>query len=175
MKKTIILFLCCLIGYQGYPQKNTFTASLSDSEMTGSIQWTEQQIIDILKKGELLFCKYDLFLERNDTTFYIKNMELPLTKDSFFDSAYIESSISYGENQENQMYCSYLIMNDKWGNSLELTEYELAYLPKLAEYLDEKIQKTPVKDCETYVPLDWKYASRYSGEFFLLIKKDIKI
>ena len=155
MKKTIILFLCCLIGYQGYPQKNQFTTSSFGSQITDTIEWTEQQIIDILKMGEVLFCKYDIFLERNDTTFYIKNMELPLTKDSFFDSAYIESSISYGESQQEQnIHCSYLIMNDKWGNSLELTEYELASLPKLTEYLDEKIQETPVKDCEGYVPLD---------------------
>lgn len=154
MKKTIILFLCCLIGYQGYPQKNQGISSF-DPQMTDTIQWSEEQIIDILKRGEVLFCKYDLFLERNDTTFYIKNMELPLSKDLFFDSAYIESSIGYGEReQEQNIRCNYLIMNDKWGNSLELTEYELSYLPKLAEYLDGKIQKTPVKDCEIYVPLD---------------------
>lgn len=166
MKKTIILFLCCLIGYQGCPQKNQITAVQSNDT---SIEWTEQEIIDILKKGDAsLFCKYDLFLERNDTSFYIKNMELLLPNDLFFDSAYIESSITYGESKKDQkdMHCSYLIMNDKWGNALELTEDELAYLPKLAKYLDVKVQKTPLNECNEYLPLDWKYASRYSGEFF---------
>ncbi|HMS91244.1 MAG TPA: hypothetical protein PKC87_03435 [Candidatus Absconditabacterales bacterium] len=149
MKKIIIIFLCCLIGYQGYPQ-NTDVLSYATI-----IEWTEQEIINILKEGEVLFCKYDLFLERNDTTFYIKNMELPLSKDLFFDSAYLESSISYGEDeQEGNLRCSYLIMNDRWGNQLEITEDQLVHLPILAEYLNNKIKNTSTKECDHYVPLD---------------------
>lgn len=160
MKKTIIvLFLCCIIGYQGYPQNKPVTLSAFYPQTPDTIELTEQQIIDIIKSGEALFCKIDMFVERNDTDFCIKNMEILFPKNSVFDAVYLESSVFYGESEEDQIniHCDYLIINVKNCKQWEITEEELASLPKLSKYLDKKIKKTPLKPCkQVYLPLDWK-------------------
>lgn len=157
--KNVITILCVLImGYQGYSQTSKLTISAFYPQIADTIEWAEEEIIAILEKSDpALFCKVDLFLERNDTSFYIKNMDFPLLHDSIFDSVYMESSIFYGEKRKHQrnIHCDYLIINDKWGNQLELTEDALASLPKLSKYLDKKVKKTRLKKCKQgYMPLD---------------------
>lgn len=152
--KLIILVILLLVSYQGYAPNQPIRF---ETKSRNEIKWNEQQIINILEKGEVLFCKYDLFLERNDTTFYVKNMELPIIKDVYFTSAYIESSILYSKSKKDQkdIHCTYLIMNDKWGNILEVMEDEIVCLPKLSKYLDNKIKHTQPKEClQGYIPLD---------------------
>lgn len=158
MKKIITIFCVLIMGYQGYCQKNNLSTSAFYPEIADTITWTEEEIIAILDKSDpALFCKIDLFLERNDTSFYVKNMDFPLGKDSVFDSVYIESSIVFSKKrrQQKNIHCDYIIINDRWGSQLELTEDALASLPKLSKYLDKKIKKTRLKECKKgYVPLD---------------------
>ena len=143
------------MGYQGYSQKDNLTIMAFYPEVPDTFEWSEQQIIDILKKGDISFCKLDMFLERHDTLFYIKDMEFPLSKDSIFDSVYMESSIFYGEHRRNwkNIHCTYLVIEDKFGSQLELTEDALVNLPTLSKYLDKKIRKTHLKKCKNCEPL----------------------
>jgi hypothetical protein len=157
--KKIITVLCVLtLGYQGYSQTSSLTILAFYPQIADTIEWTEEEIIAIIDKSEpALFCKIDLFLEKGDTSFYVKNMDFPLLHDSIFDSVYMESSIFYGEKKKHRkkIHCHYLIVNDKWGNQLELTEDALVSLPKLSKYLDKKVKKTRLKECKQgYVPLD---------------------
>jgi len=83
-------------------------------------------------------------------------MEIVLKNDSVFESAYLVSSIFYGKEKKNQqnIQCVYVIINDRFGSTLELTPDALDYLPKLSRYLDKKIRKTHKKECKEYVFLD---------------------
>ena len=150
MKKLLVLFFYCLGVYQGYAQTNARTILAFYPQVPDTFEWSEQQIIDILKNGDISFCKLDMFLERHDTTFYIKDMELPISQDSIFDSVYMESSIFYGERRKDQkhIHCTYIVIEDKFGGQLELTEDALAHLPGLSKYLDKKIRKTHLKECK---------------------------
>lgn len=154
MRNILLVLLFCIVGYQGYSQKNSLT--IAEFYPPDTFDWTEEQIIDILDKGDILFCKIDLFLEKNDTMFYVKNMEI-VCKDSIFVAAYLESSIFYDEDKKDQqkMNCDYVIINDRFGNQLELTPDALLCLPKLSKYLSVKVKNTHLKECkEGYIFLD---------------------
>jgi len=151
MKKIIIILCVLIVEYQGYSQIET-----KKTGFYAHIPYLEKQIISILKKGEIVFSKNDMFLERNDTSFYVKNIEF-LLQDSIFKSAYLESTVFYGEGKKDQknMHWDCLIINDRWGNQMEVIADNLIYLPKLSKYLDRKLKKTPLKECdEKYLLLE---------------------
>ncbi len=138
MKKLLFVFIIlCLLGYSGYSQKGNLTSD--------TLEWTEEQIITILEKGGISFCKLDLFLEGNDTISYIKDMEI-LLEDSIFGAAYLESSVFHGIDGDKFANCTYFIMEDWFGSQLELTKDDLVYLPKLSKYLDRKVKETKLKE-----------------------------
>lgn len=155
MRKVVFIVLLVLLGYQGYSQSKSLSIMAFYPQVPDTFEWTENQIIDILEKGEVLFCKLDFFMERGDSNFYVKNMEIPLA-DSIFDTAYLESSIFYGPKKKDQkgIRCTYVIINDKFGSQLEITEDALQQLPKLSKYLDDKIRKTHFKEAKGYTFLD---------------------
>ncbi|MEI6774859.1 MAG: hypothetical protein WCL18_09115 [bacterium] len=157
MKKTIIIILCYLAGYQGYAQNKSVTLLAFYPKVPDTLEWTEQEIIDIIEEGKTLYCKIDMFVERNDTNFYAKNMEILFPENSVFDAVYLESSVFYGSSKKDQinMHCDYLIINIKNSKQWEITEEEVASLAKLSKYLDEKIKKEKLKECdEKHSPLD---------------------
>lgn len=152
MKHILGTIFLCFLGYISYTQ----TIKAFYPEESRIYEWSESEIIAILRTGNIMFCKYDNLFEKNDTSFSIKNMEIEIPNHQIFESAYLESSICYNKRHRNQkkLRCVYLIINDKFGNELELTEDELQTLPWISMYLDEKIRKTRVKECEEYIPLD---------------------
>lgn len=155
MRKVVCIVLLSVLGYLGYSQDKQLSIMAFYPQVPDTFEWTENQIIDILEKGDVLFCKLDFFMERGDSNFYVKNMEIPLV-DSIFDTAYLESSIFYGPKKKDQkgMRCAYIIINDKFGSQLEITEEALRHLPKLSNYLNDKIRKTRFKESKGYTFLD---------------------
>ncbi|MEI6672646.1 MAG: hypothetical protein WCL02_04915 [bacterium] len=149
MKKLWILSLWCILSYQSYSQKEVRPV-LNQEESS------EQKMINAIKKGKVLFCRIELLTQKNDTNFYIKNIEIPLSKDINFDGVYIESSVFYNESKQAQkdIHCELLIINDKNGRVWEFTKDILDRLPELAKYLDKKLQETKEKECNKFVPLD---------------------
>lgn len=163
MKKLWILSFWCILSYQSYSQKEV-------KPILNQEESSEQKMINAIKKGKVLFCRIELLTERNDTNFYIKNIEIPLSKDINFDGVYIESSVFYNESKQAQkdIHCELLIINDKNGRVWEFTKDILDKLPELAKYLDKKLQETKEKEYNKFVPLDWLLStSQFSEEFFL--------
>lgn len=154
MKNVVIVLVMCLMVYQGYAQQKSHIVPIFYPQMSDTIEWTEYDIINILKKGKILFCKLDDYADVKNPNAYEKNIEIMLENDSIFYSAYLESCIFYNKKNKKNVICEYLIINDRFGNKLELTPDALVYLPILSEYLNKKIRKTHTKECKDYVFLD---------------------
>lgn len=156
MKHTLSIFFLCFWGYTIYAQKDNLTINAFYPQIPASFEWSEGDIIAILETGNVLFCKLDYLFERNDTSFYIKNMEIIITNHPVFESAYLESSVCYSKRfrHHKQIQCVYFIINDKFGSQIELTENELRTLPWIEKYLDRKIQKTHMKEYKESVFLE---------------------
>ena len=141
--KKLLLLLLLLVGYQGYTQ----TVLSFYPPVKNSIEWTQEEIIQILKKGKISFCKIDELTEKNNTMFYVKNMEFNTSKDSIFDSAYLESSVFFSKKKKNQkrIHCVYFVIDGKLGGQLEISEKDFVNYPFLSKYLDKKLRKTRLK------------------------------
>ena len=156
----VVMVLVVCMGYQGYAQNDTETIKLSvlyDDpivEDPDTTQLTQKQIKRILKKGELLMCKVDTLIEQEE--YYVKNMIIALPKDPVFEHAYIQSSIYY-VGGEKKIHCDYFLMEERTDKYIEINKdiFIACNLKKLSKYLDRKIRKTDLKECEKgYIPLD---------------------
>jgi hypothetical protein len=138
--KKLLLLLLLLVGFQGYTQTVLSFYPSVESQM----EWSQEEIIQILQKGEISFCKVDLIIEKDNMAFSVKNMEFVL-KDPILESAYIESSVFYTKKGQRRIHCNYIIING-YNGQLEIAEEELKEYPILSKYLDKKIRKTRLKE-----------------------------
>ncbi len=110
----------------------------------------EQRFITIIEKGEVKSCKMELLTQKNDTSIYIKTVELSIKHDSEYNFIYLASSVVYGYSILDQMHikCEYMLIHSRQGYILELTEDQIDELPGLSRYLSDKIKKQKLTETQ---------------------------
>ncbi len=127
----------------------------------------EEYLVELFRDSDVVFSKID-----EDGPAYVKNMLVVFTMDSsIFESAYIESStydtVMMGDNP---VWCTYVELDDIYGNTLRLTyknknmtlepdEQQLNNLGLLRPVLDSLLQKTDTcdyaRDTRIFIDIYW--------------------